>query len=185
MMSEVTRNSKEIFDYAMQFMRPGENDANNHNSEEKENESAIHRVESLPKLGHEYSTGKGVDIVKCDNSQIKEKLFKKLSQLLDSGVNVEDLAILVSKTKEKEDLETDVIRFEEEHGTDCHMTVETVKRFSGLDKPTVIGVNPHVDDKHADLDKFVVNLATRAQDSLVIISPNKPQSWSNRMMRMI
>ena len=49
------------------------------------------------------------------------------------------------------------------------VTVDTV-RFSGLDKPVIIGLEPHTDDKHADLDKFIVNLATRAKDGLVIIT---------------
>ncbi|KAK3095720.1 hypothetical protein FSP39_018052 [Pinctada imbricata] len=175
MMSEVTRNSKEIFDYALQFMQPSETNAVHvgETRQENKNEEILRKVESDPKLGHTYKTGRNVDIVKCNNSQIKMKLFEKLSQLLDSGVDVNDLAILVSKTKEKKDLETDVIRFEKEKGVGCHMTVETVKQFSGLEKPAIIGVNPHVNENHADLDKFVVNLATRAKESLVIISPDE------------
>lgn len=50
------------------------------------------------------------------------------------------------------------------------VTVDTVRCFSGLDKPVIIGLEPHTDDKHADLDKFIVNLATRAKDGLVIIT---------------
>ena len=50
------------------------------------------------------------------------------------------------------------------------VTVDTVRDFSGLDKPVVIGLEPHADDRHANLDKFIVNLATRAKDGLVIIT---------------
>ena len=50
------------------------------------------------------------------------------------------------------------------------VTVDTVRRFSGLEKPVIIGLEPHTDEKHADLDKFMVNLATRAKDGLVIIT---------------
>jgi hypothetical protein len=50
------------------------------------------------------------------------------------------------------------------------VTVNTVRGFSGLDKPVVIGLDPHTNDDHADLDKFIVNLATRARDGLVIIT---------------
>ena len=50
------------------------------------------------------------------------------------------------------------------------LTVDTVRRFSGLDRPVVIGLEPHADEEHADLDKFIVNLASRARDGLVIIT---------------
>jgi len=50
------------------------------------------------------------------------------------------------------------------------IAIETVKKFSGLDKATVIGINPYVNEEHADFKKFVLNLATRAKDNLIIIT---------------
>lgn len=51
--------------------------------------------------------------------------------------------------------------------------VDTVRRFSGLDKPIIIGLDPHANSEHADIDKFIVNLATRAKDGLVIITTSE------------
>lgn len=48
--------------------------------------------------------------------------------------------------------------------------IDTVKKFSGLDKAAVIGINPYVNEEHADFKKFILNLATRAKDNLIIIT---------------
>lgn len=50
------------------------------------------------------------------------------------------------------------------------VAIDTVRRFSGLDKAAVIGINPYVNEEHADFNKFVLSLATRAKDNLVIIT---------------
>lgn len=48
--------------------------------------------------------------------------------------------------------------------------VDTVRQFSGLDKPIIIGLDPYADVNHADMDKLIANLVTRARDGLVIIT---------------
>ena len=53
---------------------------------------------------------------------------------------------------------------------DNGVTVDTVRRFDGLDKAAVIGINPYVNEEHADFRKFLVNLASRAKDNLIIIT---------------
>lgn len=50
------------------------------------------------------------------------------------------------------------------------IAIDTVKKFSGLDKAAVIGINPYVNEEHADFKKFILNLATRAKDNLIIIT---------------
>ncbi|WAR21320.1 SLN13-like protein, partial [Mya arenaria] len=50
------------------------------------------------------------------------------------------------------------------------VAIDTVRRFSGLDKAAVIGINPYVNEEHADFSKFLLSLATRAKDNLVIIT---------------
>lgn len=50
------------------------------------------------------------------------------------------------------------------------VAIDTVRRFSGLDKAAVIGINPYVNEEHADFKKFLLSLATRAKDNLVIIT---------------
>lgn len=53
---------------------------------------------------------------------------------------------------------------------DTGIAIDTVKKFSGLDKAAVIGINPYVNEDHADFKKFILNLATRAKDNLIIIT---------------
>ena len=53
---------------------------------------------------------------------------------------------------------------------DKKMAVDTVKSFSGLDKAAVVGINPEVNEEHADFNRFVLSLASRARDNLVIIT---------------
>ncbi|XP_076461245.1 schlafen family member 13-like isoform X2 [Babylonia areolata] len=169
MLSEISRNSKEIFDYAMKFMsKPSD---------------AVQQgrgwVEDAPVLGHDYQNGQGVEVVRCNKDSVHRTLFSVLESYLGNGMKPDDIAILVSKSKEKEAVEKfvkqDLLQKDSEDSdqtgqSSCDVTVDTVRRFSGLDKPVVIGVEPHADTDHADLDKFIVNLATRAKDGLVIIT---------------
>ena len=48
--------------------------------------------------------------------------------------------------------------------------IDTVRGFSGLDKAAVIGINPEVNEDHADFNRFLLSLASRARDNLVIIT---------------
>ncbi|GFR64910.1 schlafen family member 13 [Elysia marginata] len=50
------------------------------------------------------------------------------------------------------------------------LLISSVKEFSGLDRPVIIGVEPHTNQRHADLDKFLLNLVTRAKDQLIILT---------------
>ncbi|XP_060064963.1 schlafen family member 13-like [Ylistrum balloti] len=164
MLSEVSRNSKEIFDYAMTFMDP----------EEKQNANikvdSLKKVECLPKLGHGYCSGHNVDIVYCNSSEVNDTVAKVLSSVLGKGVDIQDVAILVGRRKDKEVMTPSVKSFVERSGIKDPITLDTVKGFSGMDRSTIIGVNPRVNDDHADFNKYILSLATRARDSLVIIT---------------
>ncbi|KAK7109857.1 hypothetical protein V1264_013826 [Littorina saxatilis] len=163
MLSEISRNSKEIFDYAMKFMdKPSEAVPDGKTC-----------VSDAPRLGHDYQNGKGVEVVKCTKESVYRTLFGVLESYLGTGMKPDDIAILVSKRREKDEVEKSV---NETDGTDDTrpttqgVTVDTVRGFSGMDKSVVIGLEPHANENHADLDKFIVNLATRAKDGLVIIT---------------
>jgi len=52
------------------------------------------------------------------------------------------------------------------------VAIDTVRGFSGLDRPTVIGIDPTVNEDHADFRRFLLSLATRAKDNLIIITSN-------------
>ncbi|KAK7478951.1 hypothetical protein BaRGS_00029818 [Batillaria attramentaria] len=166
MLSEVSRNSKEIFDYAMKFMS-------------KPSEAVPQGKECIsdaPVLGHSYENGRGVEVVKCKKDTVHRTLFTVLDSYLKSGIRPDDIAILVSKQKETDALRKSVKEDIQDEGEDKpdarvkDVTVDTVRRFSGLDKPVIIGLDPHANTSHADLDKLIVNLATRAKDGLVIIT---------------
>jgi len=167
MLSEISRNSKEIFDYAMHFMKP------EGKVEVKDKVLELKRVESLPKLGHEYKSGKGVDVIPCKSDHVKDTISKVLAGIIESGVDLNDIAILVGKRQDKEKMGVTINEITENMGIKENITMDTVKSFSGLDKPTVIGINPHCNEEHADFNKFVLSLATRARDNLVIISSSE------------
>ncbi|XP_061184332.1 schlafen family member 13-like [Saccostrea echinata] len=163
MMSEITRNSKEIFEYAQHFMN---GPINVEKMSLADNMEELSNLESSPHLGHEYSSGQSVEILKCDKEHLKEKLFQVLSNIIDSGVSVDDLAVLVGSKQDKPEITVGVMPLTSNHGVE----VDTVKEFSGLDRGTIVGVDPKVNPEHADLSKFILSLATRARDKLVIIS---------------
>lgn len=170
MLSEISRNSKEIFDYAMKFMGGPKMAATAGNE----------FVTDVPVLGHSYESGKAVEVVKCDKDSVHRTLFAILESYLGSGLKPEDIAILVSKRSEKVALEQSISQDVSEKAASGEgapptsaVTVDTVRGFSGMDKSVVIGLEPHADENHADLDKFIINLATRAKDGLVIITTSE------------
>lgn len=302
MLSEVSRSTKEIFDFTSRLMMAAEDAENVCNP-------VFQHVQSIPTLAHRYSSGKGVDIMSCKETEIKNVLNKVLSGLLKTGIQENDIAILVGKRSELERLRStlDEVRLDESHrpyggaredemttrksveehlqkcGSDASVvkrlatakkaaksdssgssyyedisddsmdefdmmetsnpfamlsadssgdhletrdspdsvsmdtssiasseerapvkfyrnesefeessvegdttrkaslnnnsvtketgvTIDTVRRFSGLDKAAVIGINPTVNEEHADFKKFLLSLATRAKDNLVVIT---------------
>lgn len=166
MMSEITRNSKEIFEYAMHFMNGS---PEGQNVKLPDDMAGLRGdVEVSPHLGHDYKSGQSVEILKCDKEHLKEKLFQVLSVIIDSGVSVDDLAVLVGSKQDKPEVTANVKPLSQK--IERGLEVDTVKEFSGLDRGTIIGVDPKVNSEHADLNKFILSLATRARDKLVIIS---------------
>lgn len=166
MMSEITRNSKEIFEYAMHFMNRS---PEGQNVKLPDDMAGLRGdVEVSPHLGHDYKSGQSVEILKCDKEHLKEKLFQVLSGIIDSGVSVDDLAVLVGSKQDKPEVTANVKPLSQK--IERGLEVDTVKEFSGLDRGTIIGVDPKVNSEHADLNKFILSLATRARDKLVIIS---------------
>ena len=167
MLSEISRNSKEIFEYASKFMQ-----ASDPKSPTTQDNVCLTNV---PKLGHDYSSGKDVSIIKCSQSAVKDTLMKVLEEFTSDGVKLQDMAILMGKKKDAEAMHDLVITDLYKHDSDSthkddDFTVDTVRRFSGLDRPVIIGLDPRINEEHADMNKFIVNLATRAKDSLVIIT---------------
>ncbi|KAL4231483.1 platelet maturation [Mactra antiquata] len=310
MLSEVSRSTKEIFDFTSRLMMASEDVDNVCNP-------VLQRMQHVPKLAHNYSNGKGVDILSCKEDDIKNILNRVVSGLLKNGIHENDIAILVGKRTEldrlqstlsdihldtepkdskcvdndKKERELTTRRSVEEHLKNCGsdlsvkqdteiqrkssddskadgyyddvsddsledmdvfetsnpfsvltencsadsivsvesteapqemvtmetkstenkkvkfyrndsefedsdvsssitvdenkpvtstctnsvamdtgVAIDTVRRFSGLDKAAVIGINPYVNEEHADFKKFLLSLATRAKDNLVIIT---------------
>ncbi|XP_005096595.1 schlafen family member 13 isoform X2 [Aplysia californica] len=241
MLREISRNSKEIYEYATKFM-------------EKPScavQDGVERnlVSDSPHLAHEYKSGQEVNVVPCKQATVIDMLKEVLQQYTQDGVSVSDMAVLVSKKKEveevrelvaKEDLgkslnlvapeESRMVCDEIGESSSCAsssmsvpmetssedgicesslkdtssnstdntntnsagitcttnsmakpqtssqlsgkspLLVTTVRDFSGLDKPVIIGLDPHTNQEHADFDKFLLNLVTRAKDSLVILT---------------
>jgi hypothetical protein len=180
MLSEVSRNSKEIFDFASKFMsedlslckdstNTSESESNSVEMAEDNSSRMMKRVESSPVLVHEFSTGKPVDVIRYEKEDMKKALLKVLSGLIENGVDIRDLAILVGKRRDAAAVKSSLTSIEEDLGGQAqHVTVDTVRRFSGLDRSAIIGLNPSVNEDHADFNKFMVNLATRARHNLDI-----------------
>lgn len=298
MLSEVSRSTKEIFDFTSRLMMASENVDNVCSP-------VFQHVQSVPKLAHNFSSGKGVDILSCKEKEIKSLLNKVVSGLIQNGIHSNDIAILVGKRteldrlqstlsdinlnesytpkqaeQEQKQMEISTRRSVEEHLKNCGseqkisqsssfgavsqkseyedvsddsledyetvetsnqfsalssdvsdenlatapnegsqvsmetedhekprvtfyrnesefedpgsaseeserkesltsgknvametgVAIDTVRRFSGLDKAAIIGINPYVNEEHADFNKFILSLATRAKDNLVIIT---------------
>ena len=309
MLSEVSRSTKEIFQFTSRLMMASDNVEGLCNP-------YLRQMCSVPKLAHNYSAGKGVDILSCDESQIHGLLGKVMSGLLSNGVKENDIAILVGRrselnklqtsfmdhqtennenesneanariqktykslhnnnaadhnlmdtrfsssdnlpecenipiketdvnesedsnvevsnpfgvlassndfeeldSEEEVDIEDDVVKEstklkntnidaavqfygedsdnEENYSDIVHkdknstsdqefksevqivpgqkekstVHIDTVRGFSGLDKAAVIGINPEVNEDHADFNRFLLSLASRARDNLVIIT---------------
>ncbi|KAH9500557.1 hypothetical protein Btru_072253 [Bulinus truncatus] len=195
MLREISRNSKEIYEYATKLM-------------EGSKQSTDNCLSVSPQLGHEYKSGQEVDVVRCDHSALKDNLYKILKHFTDMGVDLTDIAILVSKKAEAEQIEKtmneahlfDAIRKNspdagspggkqndkndfldggvtspgamdtESSSPAKQLVISTVRDFSGLDRPVIIGLDPHINQDHANMDKFLLNLVTRAKDSLVILT---------------
>lgn len=68
MLSEISRNSKEIFEYASKFMQASQKASG---AAEPVGEEVLKRTGSSPHLAHDYSSGQGVEIVKCDSNQVR------------------------------------------------------------------------------------------------------------------
>ena len=299
MLSEVSRNTKEIFEFTSRLMMASDKVEGLCNP--------YLRQSSIPRLAHNYSAGKSVDIVSCQETEIQNMLSKVLSSLLKNGVRENDIAILVGRRSElqklkpslsdlsvdkKSDHKDEVLRsdsgaqlltfpqghtltdetaictvhekhtenyaenensaisesdsveitnqfdvlssssshdgldnatedpnnatkitidgkqaeggnqllgletdkesmfyghdygseqnetallkadedIEEKKDKEETVSVDTVRGFSGLDKAAVIGINPEVNEDHADFNRFILSLASRARDNLVIIT---------------
>jgi hypothetical protein len=106
MLSEISRNSKEIFDYAMKFMEKP-------NVEAKSGKDII---KDTPVLGHTYEGGRGVEVIKCDKESAHRTLFSVLDSYLGSGLKPDDIAILVSKRREQAMLERSFSRDQSQSG---------------------------------------------------------------------
>ncbi|KAK6186067.1 hypothetical protein SNE40_008174 [Patella caerulea] len=170
MLSEISRTSKEIFEYASKFM--------NSNNSNCSSDSSY--MQDKPKLGHEFNSGHKVNVIHCDQKLLTETLSKVLGNFTSNGTDTRDMAILTGKKKDADRVQNSILpdlnRCDDRNGNDANIedvTVESVRRFSGLDRPIIIGLDPSINEDHADLNKFIVNLSTRAKDGLVIITTSK------------
>ena len=241
MLREISRNSQEIYTYARKFM-----DAPSEGSPDSDGFPGCFQ-DSACYLGHDYSSGNAVNVVKCNLSSLEALLGQILKQCIEKeGRDLQDVAVLASKKREamtiKQNLkgsslkamknssdainnpvfsvshlsqdaggqsppnvssqasfsktfiserdrelegpksiedECGIINYQRTTPTEksCSsaggsspLLISTVKEFSGLDKPVIIGVDPHTNQSHADLDKFLLNLVTRAKDQLIILT---------------
>ncbi|GFO24700.1 schlafen family member 13 [Plakobranchus ocellatus] len=235
MLREISRNTREIYTYAKKFM-----DAPSEGNAEFDGFSGV-STDSPYHLGHDYSSGNAVHVVKCNKSTLDTMLGQILKQY--GGADLGNVAILASKKTEARQIEQSIkaeqLMAEEKlndfnspvasssglsdsnsssafcissdekcvagsqpdrdyekdmlvDGDNINQNqplpskenslvlassdsskspfVSTVREFSGLDRPVIIGVDPHTNQNHADLDKFLLNLITRAKDQLIILT---------------
>lgn len=109
MLSEVSRNTKEIFEFTSRLMMASENVEGLCNP--------YLRQSSVPRLAHNYSAGKGVDILSCQESEIQRILNKVLEGLMQNGVKENDIAILVGRRSELDKLTPSLKEFPDEPST--------------------------------------------------------------------
>lgn len=106
MLSEISRNTKEIFDYAMKFL----------NKPTQALSPGSECVTDVPVLGHTFESGHGVEVMKCGQDAIYSTLFSVLQTYLRNGVEPNDIAILVSKQKDTEVVQKSVAKDLDEKG---------------------------------------------------------------------
>ncbi|RUS74036.1 hypothetical protein EGW08_018210 [Elysia chlorotica] len=237
MLREISRNSQEIYNYARKFM-----DAPSEGSPDSDGFPGCF-PDSTYHLGHDYSSGNEVNVVKCNKASLEALLEQILKQCVEQeGRDLQDVAVLASKKGEAktiqqnlkgssleaeiqfchannntasslndasqnaddqsassvfsdvsldksaisesdeqlkgaiptEDINCSMAASTEKSGStvssNSPLLISTVKEFSGLDKPVIIGVDPYTNQSHADLDKFLLNLVTRAKDRLIILT---------------
>ncbi|XP_077992155.1 schlafen family member 5-like [Glandiceps talaboti] len=146
-LTQVLRNSGEILGFASQFL-----------SNREEFDSC-----ELPVL--QNSPAEKVKFLACPPGNFSDVLPQLVGEYSQHGYDVSDIAILFSKRKQ--------VDANKELPVDAH--VNTVKHFSGLERPVVIAVHPEINPSTADYNNFMLNLASRATSELVIISPSESE----------
>ncbi|XP_070541551.1 schlafen family member 11-like isoform X2 [Ptychodera flava] len=144
-LTKVLRSSKEICGFASKYF----------NSNDETDSGQLGCVNQYP--------GREVQFISCHSDCIKDVLPQLIEQYANQGYQAKDVAVLFSKRREAETWQ----------GLSSNAHINTVKHFSGLDKPIVIGVHPKVNPVTADFNKFMLNLASRASSELVIISADE------------
>ena len=121
MLSEVSRSTKEIFQFTSRLMMASDNVEGLCNP-------YLRQMCSVPKLAHNYSAGKGVDILSCDESQIHGLLGKVMSGLLSNGVKENDIAILVGRRSELNKLQTSFMDHQTENNENESNEANTIQK---------------------------------------------------------
>ena len=127
-LKRVIRNSRQIFNYAKQFL----NDVN---------------ARRQPSIGHDFD-GEEVRVVTYQEGQQTNELIKELKLLFEEGYSKGDIAILFEKDKSIP-ATTKVEIFGQFHVTahdamfndsEC-IVLSTFRNYSGLERPVVIAVD--------------------------------------------
>ena len=127
MLSEVSRSTKEIFQFTSRLMMASDNVEGLCNP-------YLRQMCSVPKLAHNYSAGKGVDILSCDESQMHGLLGKVMSGLLSNGVKKNDIAILVGRRSELNKLQASFMDHQTENNENESNEAKTIqKTYKSLD----------------------------------------------------
>ena len=172
MLSEVMRSTGEIFSFTRKFL---DNDHSTAGDASTAGAATLFAVPPggggsppPPRVSHTYQ-GEKVKVIVCEQESMQSTLLSVLSNLQEKGTRLDDTAILLGKRTESIPLERSINH--ELSSTDRHkVTVDTVRRFSGLERPVIIGFNPRVNEKNANFNRFMANLASRATNDVIIIT---------------
>ena len=166
MLSEVSRNTKEIFEFTSRLMMASDKVEGLCNP--------YLRQSSVPRLAHNYSAGKGVDILSCKEKEIQHMLSKVMSGLLKHGVKENDIAILVGRRSELQKLKPSLSGLaldsmnEDKNNEEERDSVAQSQTYAQRHMPTTETASASVDDKHIGNDGENENSAMSESDSIEI-----------------
>lgn len=157
-LDKVIRNSKRIFNFAKKFLE--------------------HKVKKKLTLGHDF-VGEDRRIVRYHGEKQIETLIKELKPLLEQGYSKGDIAILFGNEKSvPKDICSELQDFgpivDATNNDDDKLVVSTFRKYSGLDRPIVIGVDITASLTPYSLPKACIYCAaTRAMVKLVFVEKER------------
>uniref|UniRef100_A0A8C4SXD9 Schlafen family member 11 n=1 Tax=Erpetoichthys calabaricus TaxID=27687 RepID=A0A8C4SXD9_ERPCA len=139
---------------------------------------------NVAKCGHSFQ---GVSkVIHFKNGEdLTIEIFKEIKAKLKQGYTNKDFAILCNKQADYERYYAALVplfkkvrpppSFSQAHAVhENKIILDTVRRFSGLERNIVFVVHPEVHEKHKDLqDNLILNAVSRARVQLFIFTPDK------------